>query len=85
MPERRALPVPQSMKPSAKDGRQGRNVHSAKPVPASSGASVSRKRREKRSAQRPEGGSSAKVVTDQSVKSALTSAGLSPCALNSRA
>src|SRR5690606_24540539 len=84
-PERSADPAPHSTKPAANAGYDGNSTHSPKPAPASRGEAASSDRRENTSAHRPDGSSSANVVTDQITNNDEIAAGESPASANSTA
>jgi hypothetical protein len=66
--------MPQSTNPSANERYVGQRVQSANPAPAKRGAIATSVRREKRSAQTPEGISRTNPVSDQRAKSEEISA-----------
>lgn len=82
-PEPSAAPAPQSRKPSANAGYDGRSTQTAKPAAVTSGARHSSSRRDTASAQAPEGTSSRMALADQMTKSEEICPTDSPASANS--
>ncbi len=80
-----ASPAPHTTNPAANTQGEGKRVHDAKPRPISSGPRHSSSRREKVSAQAPDGISSTMPVTDQMTNRVEDWATESPVSANSSA